>query len=89
MYTSKYWWEVIGEEGNYIRFRHKGHYIRVHDDKVWLTDEFGVGYLAKIIKQQDSDTIMVIYPPDYDCIKLNPEAIKHNAFNRWRKLMGR
>jgi len=28
MYTSKYWWEVIGEEGDYIRFRHKGHYIK-------------------------------------------------------------
>ena len=96
MYTSKYWWEVIGEEGNYIRFRHKGHYIKVDNRKVAyhisLLDKLSecpLGRLARIEKHPSSKTHIILYPADYDCIKPDFDAMLESASNRWRKLMGR
>ena len=91
MYTSKYWWEVIGEEGDYIRFRRKGHYIRVHMDKILAWSEPHIGEFGRIQRFDDSDEpiFMVLYKADFDYIKPDPQAIIDNAYNRWRKLMGR
>ena len=107
MYTSKYWWEVIGEEGNYVRFRRKGHYIKVHINKIAyhisLLDklyESALGLIACIERKNKEDSVkalypagkrifMMLYPPDYDCIKADSEAVLESASNRWRKLMGR
>ena len=98
MYTSKFWWEVIGEEGEYVRFRHKGHYIRVHGRKVYNADGvYGldinqkIGYPARLEKGifvGDYETRMIIYAPDKDCIK-PPYGRYELALDRWRKLMGR
>jgi len=69
MYQSKYWWEVIGEEGNYIRFRHKGHYIRVHFSKIGclveLLDklyESSLGLIARIERESNTGAINGLYP---------------------------
>jgi len=94
MYTSKYWWEVIGEEGNYIRFRHKGHYIKVHKDKVefyFNVEDIKslIGYPARI-ENYVGLTYMRIFKPDHN-VGIQPEiaALLDVASNRWRKLMGR
>ena len=107
MYTSKYWWEVIGEEGEYVRFRYKGHYIRVHFSKVGCLielldklDESPLGLIARIERESNKGpvkalypahkkTVMMLYPPDYDCVKPDSEAVLESACNRWHKLMGR
>ncbi len=94
MYTSKYWWEVIGEEGEYIRFKRKGHYIRVHKEKVefsFNTEDIKnlIGYPARI-ENYVGLTYMRIFKPDHN-IGIQPEiaALLDVASNRWRKLMGR
>jgi len=94
MYTSKYWWEVIGEEGNYIRFRRKGHYIRVHKEKVefhFNTADIKnlIGYPARI-ENYVGLTYMQVFKPDCN-IGIQPQlgALSEIAYIRWRKLMGR
>ena len=107
MYQSNHWWEVIGEEGEYIRFRHKGHYIKVHINKIAYhislldkLDESSLGLIARIERKSKEGpvkglypahkkTVMMFYPPDYDCIKSSFDAVFESACNRWRKLMGR
>ena len=107
MYTSKYWWEVVDFDGEYVRFRHKGHYIKVHINKIAyhisLLDklyESPLGLIARIERKSNKGPVkglypagkrifMMLYPPDYDCIKADSEAVLESACNRWRKLMGR
>ena len=91
MYTSKYWWEVIGEEGEYVRLRHKGHYIRVHIHKLILHYNIKLGYMGHIYRY-NNETVMVLCDSaeaDEGIILPNPEAVINNAWDRWRKLMGR
>jgi len=62
MYTSKFWWEVIGEEGEYVRFRHKGHYIKVHIGKLIPRYNIKLGYMGYIWRNND-ETLMVLCDP--------------------------
>ena len=93
MYTSKYWWEVIGEEGEYVRFRYKGHYIKVHKDKVEFHFNADIKNLILYparIENYVGLTYMRIFKPDHN-VGIQPEiaALLDIACNRWRKLMGR
>jgi len=93
MYISKYWWEIVGVEGDYVRFRHKGHYIRVHKDKVEFYFNANirglVGYPARI-ENYVGLAYMRVFKPDHD-VGIQPElaALLDITYNRWRKLMGR
>ena len=94
MYTSKYWWEVISIKEDYVRFRRKGHYIRVHKDKVefcFNTEDIKslIGYPARI-ENYVGLTYMRIFKPDHN-VGIQPQlgALSSIAYIRWRKLMGR
>ena len=89
MYTSKYWWEVIGEEGEYVRFRRKGHYIKVHTNKIAYhisllgkLSECPLGRLARIEKHHSSRTHITLYPADYGYIKPDFEAVLESTRDR-------
>ena len=101
MYTSKYWWEVIGGNDEYLRLRYRGHYITISLAKVDYDGSVAdyvlnhqqfpnsiIGFPARI-ERFHNHTALWVYAPDYNAIRPPITALMRVALNRWRKLMGR